>query len=130
SGFVRLGLDWRTALGADWACTDGRPAGNVLRIEPSSRFTYRYDATAIRELPTASRAAPAVRGALPAVPVILISSKTLSPEAYDSAWRLGLSLERAGKRSIIRALPSVGDVVDLDGVQIPSALRRVPAFAA
>jgi len=123
SGFVRLGLDWRTALGADWNCADGRPAGNVLRIEPTSRFTYRYDATAIRDLTTAW-------GALPAVPVILVSSKSLSPEAYDSAWRLGLSLERAGKRSTIRALPSVGDLVDLEGVVIPPALRRVPAFAA
>ena len=123
SGFVRLGLDWRTALGADWLCTDGRPLGNVLRIEPSSRFTYRYDGTAIRDLTTAW-------GALPAVPVILISSRDLSSEAYDSAWRLGLSLERAGKRSTIRALPAVGDVVDLEGVMIPSGLRSVPAFAA
>ena len=123
SGFVRLSVDWRTALGADWFCTDGRTPGNVLRIEPGSRFTYRYDGDAIRDLTTAW-------GALPSVPVILISSKSLSSEAYDSAWRLGSSLERVGKRSSIRALPAVGDVVDLRAVEIPSGLRSVPAFAA
>ncbi|HWP13353.1 MAG TPA: hypothetical protein VNN06_16145, partial [Ramlibacter sp.] len=30
----------------------------------------------------------------------------------------------------IRSLPAVGDVVDLQGVVVPSALRRFPAFAA
>lgn len=123
SGFVRLGLNWDTALGADWLCTDGRTPGNLLRIEPDSRFTYRYDASAIRDLTTAW-------GALPAVPVILIANKSLSSEAYDSAWRIGLALERVGKRSRILALPAVGDVVDLAGVTIPPGLLAIPAFAA
>ena len=122
SGFVRLGLNWGTALGADWICADGRTPGNVLRIEPDSKFTYRYDSSAVRDLTTAW-------GALPSVPVILISSKNLTGEAYDSAWRLGLALERVGKRSKIVALPSVGDTVDLSGVNVPPALRSVPAFA-
>ena len=43
NGFVRLGLNWDTALGADQNCTDARPEGKVLRIEPDSRFTYRFD---------------------------------------------------------------------------------------
>ena len=123
NGFVRLGMNWGTVLGADWICTDGRTPGNVLRIEPDSRFTYRYDASAIRDLTTAW-------GALSSSPVILVSGNNLTSEAYDSAWRLGVSLERAGKRSIIRALPSVGDTIDLDGVTIPSGLRSVPAFAS
>ena len=122
SGFVRLGLNWGTALGADWICADGRTPGNVLRVEPDSRFTYRYDARAIRDLATAW-------GALPTVPVILISSKNLGSEAYDSAWRMGAALERVGKRSKIVALPLVGDTVDLDGIVIPPGLRSVPAFA-
>ena len=122
SGFVRLGLNWGTALGSDWICADGRTPGNVLRIEPDSKFTYRYDSSAVRDLTTAW-------GALPSVPVILISSKNLTGEAYDSAWRLGLALERVGKRSKIVALPSVGDTVDLTGVNVPPALRSVPAFA-
>ena len=122
SGFVQLGISWGTALGADLICADGRTPGNVLRIEPDSKFTYRYDSSAVRDLTTAW-------GALPSVPVILISSKNLTGEAYDSAWRLGLALERVGKRSKIVALPAVGDTVDLAGVNVPPALRGVPAFA-
>ena len=123
SGFVRLGLNWNTVLGAEWLCADGRTPGNVLRIEPDSRFTYRYDASAIRDLTTAW-------GALPSAPVILISANNVTTEAYDSAWRMGVALERSGKRSIIRALPMVGDVIDLDGMTIPTGLRNIPAFAA
>ena len=123
SGFVRLGLVWGTAMGADLICADARTPGNVLRVEADSRFNYRYDASAIRDLTTAW-------GALPAMPVILISSKNLGSDAYDSAWRMGSALERVGKRSKIVALPLVGDVVDLEGITIPPGLRGVPAFAA
>ncbi|MBA3592482.1 MAG: hypothetical protein H0W47_01610 [Polaromonas sp.] len=123
SGFVRMGLNWSTALGAEWLCTDGRAAGNVLRIEPDSRFTYRYDSSAVRDLTTAW-------GSLPSAPVILISSNNLSSGAYDSAWRMGVALERAGKRAQVRALPAVGDTVNLDGMVVPAALRGIPAFAA
>ena len=122
SGFVRLGLNWGTALGADWSCTDGRTPGDVLRIEPDSRFTHRYDSSAVRDSTTAW-------GALPSVPVILISGKNLTNEAYDSAWRIGLALECVGKRSKIAVLPSVGDTVDLTGIAVPTALRSLTAFA-
>lgn len=123
SGFVRMGLNWSTAMGAEWLCTDGRAAGNVLRIEPDSRFTYRYDSSAVRDLTTAW-------GSLPSAPAILISSNNLSSGAYDSAWRMGVALERAGKRAQVRALPVVGELVNLDGVLVPAALRGIPAFAA
>ena len=122
SGFVRLGLNWSTALGADWICADGRTPGNVLRVEPDSRFSYRYDASAIRDLTTAW-------GALPTVPVILVSSKNLGSDAYDSDWRMGAALERIGKRSRIVVLPMVGDVVNMEGVSIPAALRNLPGFS-
>ena len=122
SGFVRLGLNWSTALNADWICTDGRTPGNVLRVEPDTRFSYRYDSSAIRDLSTAW-------GALPTVPVILVSSKNLSSEAYDSAWRMGAALERIGKRSRIVVLPVVGDVVNLDALTIPPSLLKLPGFA-
>lgn len=123
SGFVRMGLNWSSAMGAEWQCTDGRAAGNVLRIEPDSRFSYRYDGSAVRDLTTAW-------GALPPAPVILISSNNLSSGAYDSAWRMGVALERAGKRARVVALPAVGDLVNLDGLAVPAALRGIPAFAA
>jgi hypothetical protein len=95
----------------------------VLRIEPDSRFTYRYDASAIRDLSTAW-------GALPAAPVILISSSNIGSTAYDSAWRMGVALERAGKHAVVRSLPVVGDMVNLEGINVPAALRGIPAFAA
>jgi hypothetical protein len=123
SGIVRFNLDWRTAIGRENTCTDSRTPGNLLRIEPSTRFTYRYDGSAVQDLSTAW-------ASLPASPLILIAGNKLSADAYDSAWRLGVALERAGKRPRIRALPAVGDIVDLQGVVVPSALRRIPAFAA
>lgn len=123
SGIVRFNIDWRTALGRENTCTDSRTPGNLLRIEPSTRFTYRYDGSAVQDLSTAW-------SALPSSPLILIAGNKLSADAYDSAWRLGVALERAGKRPRIKALPSVGDVVDLQGVVVPPALRRIPAFAA
>jgi len=123
SGVVRFGIDWRTAINRENTCSDGRTPGNLLRIEPTTRFTYRYDGSAVQDLSSAW-------AALPASPVIMIAGHKLSADAYDSAWRLGVALERAGKRPRIRALPAVGDVVDLQGVAVPSALRSIPAFAA
>lgn len=123
SGVVRFNIDWRTAIARENTCSDTRTPGNLLRIEPTTRFSYRYDSSAVRDLPTAW-------GSLPLSPLVLVAGNKLSADAYDSAWRLGVALERAGKRPRIRALPGVGDTVDLQGVVVPTALRRVPAFAA
>lgn len=122
-GRVRFGLHWRTVIARENTCSDSRTPGNLLRIEPSSRFSYRYDGSTLHDLSTAW-------ASLPASPVILIAGNKLSADAYDSAWRLGVALDRAGKRPRIQALPGVGDMVDLQGVSVPSALRRIPAFAA
>ena len=123
SGFVRFNIDWRTAVGRENTCADARTPGNLLRIEPTTRFTYRYDGSAVRDLSTAW-------SSLPSTPTILVAASKLSAEAYDSAWRVGVALERAGKRPKIRALPAVGDVVDMRGITIPAALRGIPAFAS
>ena len=101
SGFVRLNVDWRTAIARENTCADARTPGNILRIEPTSRFVFRYDGSAIRDLTTAW-------GALPAKPTILIASNRLSPEVYDAAWRVGVALERAGKRPVIRTADGSG----------------------
>jgi hypothetical protein len=123
NGVVRFNIDWRTVINRENTCSDARTPGNLLRIEPTTRFTYRYDGSAVQDLSGAW-------GALPASPVIMIAGNKLSADAYDSAWRLGVALERAGKRPRIRALPAVGDVVDLQGIAVPPALRAIPAFAA
>jgi hypothetical protein len=123
SGFVRLNVDWRTAVARENTCADARTPGNLLRIEPTTRFTYRYDGTAVRDLATAW-------ATLPSSPTILIAGTKLTGPSYDSAWRVGVALERAGKRPQIRALPAIGDTIDLQGVSVPPALRSIPAFAA
>jgi hypothetical protein len=95
SGFVRLNVDWRTAVARENTCADARTPGNILRIEPTSKFVFKYDGSAIRDLSTAW-------SALPATPTILIASNKLPAESYDAAWRVGVALERAGKRPKIR----------------------------
>lgn len=122
SGFVRFNIDWRTAVGRENTCADARTPGNLLRIEPTTRLSYRYDGSAVRDLSTAW-------SSLPSTPTILVAANKLSTAAYDSAWRVGVALERAGKRPVVRALPAVGDVVDMRGVTIPPGLRGIPAYA-
>ncbi len=126
SGFVRFGVAWNTVIAlnaADSICTDTRSMGNLLRIEPTSRLTYRFDAAAVRDLSTAWTA-------MPQAPVILVSGKSLAPDAYDSAWRIGLTLERVGKRPSIVAMPAVGQEVDTSRLSVPEGLRRISSFAA
>ena len=123
SGFVRLGLNWSTAIGGEPLCADSRAMGNVLRIEPGSRLSYRYDGRTVRDVATAW-------AALPPAPVILVSGTGLDTPAYATAWRLGMAVERAGKHARFQALPAVGDVVDLGTLALPAGLSGVPAFAA
>jgi hypothetical protein len=123
TGAVRFNVDWRTAVARENACSDTRTPGNLLRIEPTTRLTYRFEAAAVQDLPTAW-------AALPVSPVVLVTSGKLSAQAYDTAWRVGVALERAGKPARIRVLPAVGDVIDTQNLTVPAVLRRVPAFAA
>lgn len=123
SGFVRLGLNWTTAVAFDASCADARTPGNVLRIEPDTHFSYRFDGASIRDLTTAW-------SALPAVPVILVAGNKLTAASYDSAWRIGAALERAGKRSQIKALPAIGDTVEIAAGSVPTGLMSLPSFAA
>jgi hypothetical protein len=95
SGFVRLNIDWRTAVARENTCADARTPGNILRIEPTSQFVFNYDGANIRDLTTAW-------GSLPAAPTIQIASSKVTPEVYDAAWRVGVALERAGKRPKFR----------------------------
>lgn len=101
SGFVRVNIDWRTAVARENTCADARTPGNILRIEPTSKFVFKYDGSAIRDLSTAW-------ASLPAAPTILLASNKASPEAYDAAWRVGVALERAGKRPKIRTADGSG----------------------
>ncbi|HTH80927.1 MAG TPA: cellulose synthase [Ramlibacter sp.] len=123
NGMVRFNVDWRTAVTRENACSDTRTPGNLLRIEPTTRMSYRFDTAALQDIPSAW-------AALPATPVVLITSNQLSAQAYDAAWRVGVALERAGKHPRIRVLPAVGDTVDVANIAVPAVLKHVPAFAA
>lgn len=120
SGFVRLNLAWSSAVG-DNLCVDERSIGNVAEIAPTTRFSYSYDSDSIKDLATAW-------SALPHAPTVLVARKKLSKESFDAAWRVGLSLERAGKRPVIAAMPAVGDVIDRSKLKLPASLLQVPAF--
>jgi hypothetical protein len=123
NGFVRVGLYWLSILAVP-ICTDARVPGNSISFEPDSLFSYRFDASAVREINTAW-------GALPLNPLLLLAPGQPSAASYDSAWRMGEALLRADKPAHFVHLPAVGDTVQLPpGLDIPAALRQVPAFAA
>lgn len=123
NGFVRMSVNWTTMLSGQTLCSDPRTPGNVLRVAPDSSFSYRYDSRAIGDLRTAW-------GALPAVTSIMVAGKDLDAASFDTAWRIGVALERAGKHSTVTALPQVGDKIDLARLAVPDGLRAIPAFAA
>lgn len=122
TGFLRLSVDWQSDIGLR-QCESNRATANALTISPRTRLSYRYDASAIDSLDEAW-------GMLPARPVLMVSGARLEQQAFDTAWRLGVAMERSGKRVAVRGFPSVGDEVDTRGLQVPTGLGQVAAFAA
>lgn len=120
--FVRLGVNWYNR-GGKVRCDDNNTLANSLTISPQTRLSYRVAPGEIRSIEDAWNA-------LPAGVTVLVSGQQLEQTAFDSAWRVAASLQRAGKRITVQALPAVGDTVDVSGLAIPSALSAVPAFAA
>jgi hypothetical protein len=118
-GFMRLGIAW-SSYHSRTTC-DERTIGNSYEVDPRSKFTYRYDGLAVRDLATAW-------SALPASPVVLVAGKRLPEQSYDAAWRIGLALRQAGKNPVIQVLPTVGDMVDLKNVTVPAGLALLPVF--
>ncbi len=97
NGLVRLGVAWSSIVSRP-LCEDDRVIGNVLRIQPETRLNYSYDASQLRDV-------GAAWAALPGEPGILVAPGSLSAASYDSAWRLGVALERIGKHSRILPFP-------------------------
>ncbi|VVE40844.1 hypothetical protein PFI31113_04117 [Pandoraea fibrosis] len=122
TGFVRLGVNWHSRTGT-YRCEPDRSMANSVTISPQTRLTYRIDPKSVASLDDAW-------STLPGTPALLVAGKKLDKDAFDSAWRVGVALERSGRRVIVRALPAVGDGVDTRGVDVPAALAGVPAFAA
>jgi hypothetical protein len=120
SGFVRLGAAWSSIV-SERACSDERTSGNILEISPTTRLSYRYDSATVRDLASAWMS-------LPSTVTIAIPSQSATRETYDAAWRIGLALQRGGKQVAFRALPSVGDEIDLAEISVPESLRAIPTF--
>lgn len=122
NGFVRVGLDWSSVIN-DGLCADQTAIGNVWRIAPTSRLTYRYDPDGIADLRSAW-------SALPQKPVVMLGARALGVPAFDAGWRVEALLQRDGHAPATRTWPMVGESVDLGDVQVPAPLRAIPAFAA
>ena len=122
NGFVRVGLDWSSVL-SDNVCTDQTAIGNVWRIAPTSRLTYRYDPDAIVDLRS-------VWSALPHKPVVMLGARTVGAPAFDAGWRVEALLQREGRAPATRAWPVAGDTVDVSDIDVPAPLRAIPAFGA
>ena len=122
SGSVRFGVAWSSIV-SRVLCEDERMIGNVLRIDPSTRLTYSYDASQLQDV-------GAAWNALPGKPGILVAPGSLAADSYDAAWRLGVALERIGKRARILPFPALQDSVDVSGLKIPAELLNIPAFAS
>ncbi|WP_109477160.1 cellulose biosynthesis cyclic di-GMP-binding regulatory protein BcsB [Paraburkholderia sp. C35] len=121
-GFVRLGLGYASVIN-DNVCTDQTAIGNVLRVDPSTRLTYRFDPADVRDIRTAW-------SALPYAPVLTIAGRSLTAASLDNAWRTDALLQRDGKRPLTQAMPAVGSKVDLSALNAPASLRGIPAFDA
>lgn len=121
-GFVRLGAVWATVFPDD-RCGDDRSISNLLTVSPATRLTYSFDSAKIADLATAW-------SALPSTPTILVASGPLSFDSFDAAWRLGVALDRAGRRAQVRSMPAVLDEVELGDLAVPAPLRTIPAFGA
>ncbi len=122
SGFVRLGVSLLSNTGASH-CEDPNSAANSIVISPQTRLTYRVETSAVTSLDDAW-------STLPGEPVLLVSGSQLEKASFDSAWRLGVALERGGKRVTVHTLPAVGQNVDTRGLNVPDALAGIPGFAA
>lgn len=121
TGFVRFGVNWASNVGQR-QCESNASLANSLTILPESRLTYRYDSSAVANLDDAW-------STLPGSPTLLVAGEKLDQQAFDSAWRMGVALERAGKRVVVKGFPAVGDEINTHGLTIPTGLISVPAFA-
>lgn len=121
SGFVNFTIDWSSPSGQR-LCEPTRQTSNILTLSPQTELSYRYSMQAMNTLADAW-------STLPGKPIILIAAGPLEQSSFDSAWRVGVALERAAKRAQVHAFPAVGDVVAVDELNIPAALSGIAPFS-
>lgn len=122
NGFVQLRVNWASQL-SEQICSNEQTPGNVLNILPDTALQYQFNPDAITTVASAWQA-------LPPQVTLLVSGTAMSRENYDSAWRIGVQLQRGGKEVRIASLPKVGSSIDLATVRVPDTLKGIPAFAS
>ncbi|MFT9296378.1 MAG: cellulose biosynthesis cyclic di-GMP-binding regulatory protein BcsB [Acetobacter orientalis] len=122
SGFIRVGFGWSSAVGRFY-CDDSRSIGNVLNISPESWLEYSYNPSFIHSIASAW-------SVMLNKTSLMVASGKLQNNSYETAWRLGVALEHAGKELQVISFPQPGNVIDVTGINVPSSLENVPAFAA
>ncbi len=121
NGFLRFRVNWQNNVGQR-ICEVERSTGNVLSVSADTRFNYRFSSSALTSLSDAWLT-------LPAHPTLMVASRKVSKATYDTAWRLGVALEQANRRVVVKSFPAPGDVIDTTGWQVPAGLASLPAFS-
>lgn len=121
TNFVRLGVNWNNNVSRR-ICEVDRATGNVLSVSPDTRFNYRFSSGDLTSLSDAWIT-------LPARPTLLVASREVSKDTYDTAWRIGVALEQANRRVQVKAFPMPGDTIDTTGWQVAPGLAALPAFS-
>lgn len=119
--FVRLGVNLHNKIGVR-RCEEDQSLANSITISPQTRLNYRINEEGVRSIGD-------VWSALPSNVSVLVVGQSLEKTSFDSAWRIGTSVLRGGKRLTVRALPAVGDVIDTREVNVPATLASSPVFA-
>lgn len=122
SGFVRLGVDWDYSSDR-LLCETDRSRANAIVVSPDSQLVYRYDTRSLSTL-------EAAWDSLPSQSILSVPAPSIDRSIFDSAWRLGLALERGGRQVQVRAVPGLGDTVDIRHIVVPEGLAGIPAFAS
>lgn len=122
NGFMRFSVNWQNNVGQR-ICDVERSTGNILAVSNGTRFNYRFSSSALTNLSDAWLT-------LPARTTLMVGSRKLSTTAYDTAWRLGVALEQANRRVVVKSFPEPGQAVNTAGWQVPAGLASIPAFAA
>jgi len=122
SGYVCAGLAWSSVIN-DAVCADQTAIGNVLRVAPTTHLSYNYDTSNVKDLRTAWTG-------LPQTPTIMIAGQQVVASSYDTAWRVAALMQRDGREPAVHDWPKVGDTLELGTLDVPAALRALPAFAA
>lgn len=120
SGFVRLGINWLSTRILQ-ACQVAPASASTLSISDETSISYRYTASPSFSLKSAW-------GAMSSNPLLLVSGEQGESAAFDAGWRFATVLQSAGKQVKVGAFPAVGDVVPMEGTEIPEALANNTVF--